>query len=142
MIAGMDTRRRTYAILVGIILLTFPCYLFGIVLLSRAPNRGEGTEPAMTEPATASPTATNEATRPPPSVVSLTPPGSPTPQATVTPSITPTPTETPTNTPTNTPTETPTATPTPTETPTETATPTLEVTDDNLTTTPGATATP
>ncbi len=33
----MDTRRRTYAILVGIILLTVPCYLSGIVLLSRAP---------------------------------------------------------------------------------------------------------
>ena len=37
----MDTRRRTYVILIGIILLTIPCYLSGIALLARAPNRGE-----------------------------------------------------------------------------------------------------
>ena len=42
----MDTRRRTYAILIGIILLTIPCYVSGIALLARAPNRGEATPTA------------------------------------------------------------------------------------------------
>ena len=74
MILGMDTRRRTYAILVGIILLTVPCYLSGIALLSRAPNRGNAT-PTPDEPgsSTVSPTPT-DATRLPPVLVSLTPP--------------------------------------------------------------------
>ncbi|HRO24412.1 MAG TPA: hypothetical protein PLR07_08975 [Promineifilum sp.] len=143
----MDTRRRTYAILVGIILLTVPCYLSGIVLLSRAPNRGGSpTLEANTATPTASPTPTRGGTQLPPAIISLTPPGSPTPQATITSSITPTPTDTstPTDTPTltPTPTDTSTATPTPTETPTITPTPTPAATDNGMTATPDAVGTP
>ena len=86
----MDTRRRTYVILIGIILLTIPCYLSGIALLARAPNRGGATPTA--EPATETPTPSP--TRLPPSLVTVTPPGTPTPQPTGTASITPTPSAT------------------------------------------------
>ena len=85
----MDMRRRTYAIPIGIILLTIPCYVSGIALLARAPSRGA--EEPTGEPETATPTPTDESTRPPPSVVSVTPSLSPPPTTTGTPSTTPTP---------------------------------------------------
>ncbi|HQF70515.1 MAG TPA: hypothetical protein PLH39_04460, partial [Promineifilum sp.] len=88
----MDMRRRTYVILIGIILLTIPCYISGIALLARAPDRQGDAETAT--PGAPVATATDEATRRPPSIVSATPPGSPTPMITVTASITPTPSPT------------------------------------------------
>ncbi len=125
----LDPRRqRRYAILVGIILITLPCYCAGWIAIRRAPEVSLlPTETATSEPIvqtlTPSPTVTITAT------ITLTPTMTPTgfvPSPSPTTTITPTPTETPipsdTPLPTDTPTNTPTQTATHTITPTATAT--------------------
>ena len=142
----MDSRRRTYTVLIGIIVLTLPCYCAGIVALMLAP--GEGAPPTL--PAVLSPTPTETATvvdipgtltaiptatRFTPTPLPSTPDQFTTP--TTLPSATPTPTETPTSEPTatllptatDTPTETPMPTATFTSVPTATSTPTAEPTE-------------
>ena len=123
-------KRNIYAVLLGIILTTIPCYCIGLIALATAPRSQLPTPTRIAIPST-SPT--------PPTTVQFTPePGNqPTDarnQLTSTPTETlePTPTQSfptaqPTNTaipPTDTPTSTPTVTQTPTETPTGTLTPT------------------
>lgn len=123
----MDSRRRTYAVLIGIILLTLPCYCAGITALTLAPDP----DAPPTLPAVLSPTPTETATvvdipgtlTAIPTATRFTPtPLGPTPDQFLTPTVMPT--ESPTETPTATPTTTlaPTATDTPTLTPMPTAT--------------------
>jgi hypothetical protein len=107
-------RRRLYGILIGIILVTIPCYCAGLVAIRRAPQHVTPTAsigPTFTQaPFIASPTPTSTAalTATPTRTITPTPFVPPTP----TPTFTPEPTKTPTPTPTNTPTLTPTAAPT------------------------------
>ncbi|HFE66598.1 MAG TPA: hypothetical protein ENJ93_04980 [Chloroflexi bacterium] len=138
----MDSRRRTYAILIGIILLTLPCYVLGAGLLYIAPESGGdgGLEtPVTPSDITAVPTNTNTPLPLPPTLTSVptTTPGTPTASPTLpaTPEQFETPTLPPTFTPTNTaapptllPTFTPTFTPSPTLTPLPSATPTVTAT--------------
>lgn len=139
----MDSRRRTYAILIGIILLTLPCYLLGAGLLFVAPESGGdgglGT-PVAPPDTTVFPTNTNTPLPLPPTLTSVptTTPGTPTASPTLpatpeqfeTPTLPPTftPTNTATPTPTLLPTFTPTFTPSPTLTPLPSATPTATAT--------------
>ncbi|WP_206156739.1 hypothetical protein [Candidatus Roseilinea sp. NK_OTU-006] len=122
--------RVAYSVLIGIILLTIPCYLLGfaaLVILQRpdqdllaAPTASPAQPLAETRPAT--PTLADLPTQfAPPTITPISMP-SPT-RVLPIPTHTPLPTETPTATPTETPTATPTATPT--HTPTATATATL-----------------
>jgi len=129
----MDSRRRTYAILIGVILLTVPCYCAGVVALILAPDE-TAVIPTITPTATI--TATNTQL-PAPNPLTAVPTNNPTitPGATETlpptpgqfetetpiPSQTPTFTHTPTPTLISTETATATATPTPTATPLPTA---------------------
>lgn len=150
----MDSRRYTYLILIGIILLTVPCYCLGITAYFMAPGpvptlpsqpvtvtilpTVEGIEATFTP--TLAPTATNTSGFPtvtlpstPDQFVTETrlPTLTPTNTATATPTPTPTntPTLTPTMTPTPSPTFSPTATSTPTVAPTATATETVQPTN-------------
>ncbi len=131
----LSSRRTVYSVLIGIILLTIPCYVIGIAALLIAQPGQPGATPA-TLPAFATAvlqTFTPSPTRPallntptqfvPPSLTpSLTPTSSPSPPPTAAPP--PTATATATDTPTPTPTETlpPTVTDTPTPPPTDTPT--------------------
>ncbi len=158
----MDSRRNTYAILIGIILLTLPCYCFGIFAYVMAPG-AIPTLPAQPITVTSLPTvggteATFTPTRTPlptntiilPTITSPSTPSqlvTETRLPTLTPSTTPTatPTETPTPTPTEMPTSAPTATPQPTFTSTATRAPTSTPTSSptlTATFTPQATSTP
>ncbi|MGD2050210.1 MAG: hypothetical protein PVH03_11960 [Chloroflexota bacterium] len=132
----MDSRRYTYLILIGIILLTVPCYCLGITAYFMAPGpvptlpsqpvtvtilpTVEGIETTFTP--TLTPLATNTS-----GIPTVTLPSTPDQFVTETRLPTLTPTDTPTATPTNTPTLTPTMTPTPSPTtiPTATSTPTV-----------------
>ncbi len=143
--------RVAYSVLIGIILLTIPCYLLGfaaLVILQR-PNQNplvaSTASPAQqaTETRPATPTLADLPTQfvPP----TITPTGLPSPtRGLPTPTHTPTPTETPTATPTHTPTATPTETPTTTPTlapPTDTPAP-VDTPIPTLTPTPTDTPTP
>jgi len=117
-IAEQDRRRRTYRLLIGIILATLPCYFCGIVLLVGFSPQGR--EPTPTLTSTLAETATITLT--PSQTATITPtytPGGPTvtlpftptqffpSTRTPSPSASPTITETSTLTPTETPTQTP-----------------------------------
>lgn len=153
-----DSRRRIYTILVGIILLTIPCYCVGVFALTRAPEGGfEAVPPTLPVVVSSTPTNTAVPTIEPeeltavptttyrfatftPGPATATLPA--TPHQFLTPTRLPTLTPTPTNTPTATPTETPTLTATPTLTPTLTATATITPTQAaTATATPTVTAT-
>ncbi len=143
---AVNARLRTYKILVGIILLTLPCYCAGILALTwRGPNQGSAATPTLLPTVTSQglpgttpgiltmlpsftpgpPTITLPATptqfAPPSRTPSFTPTVTETPTSTSTPTITATPTHTPSVTSTLTPTVTSTATLTPIP-PTSTAT--------------------
>ena len=130
----MDSRRRTYAILIGIILLTLPCYVLGAGLLYIAPESGGDSNletPVVPPDLTVFPTNTATPLPLPPTLTAVptTTPGTPTASPTLPPTPeqfeTPTvpPTFTPPNPATPTPTLIPTFTPTVTPSPTLTATP-------------------
>ncbi|MBM2851122.1 MAG: hypothetical protein HW418_4064 [Anaerolineales bacterium] len=72
-----STRRRTYTILTGIILLTLPCYCAGFIALALAPQPGAATLPPLTATAAAllspAPTGIGSATVLIPTVTSLVP---------------------------------------------------------------------
>lgn len=124
----MNSRRNTYTILIGIILLTVPCYCIGIVAYLRAPGQQPTLPPPVITPTslatvegieatfTPSPTSTVEATS--------TPSPSPSASATGLPSVTPsqTPTQEPSATASATATDTITPSPTASATATNTAT--------------------
>lgn len=158
----MDSRRFTYSVLIGIILLTLPCYCLGLIAYSIAPDPDDA--PPLPE-VIVTPTLLSTVQGVPatftviptfpvfltdtPGAATATLPATPTQFRTptiapgVTPSITPTPSQTTTGTPTQTATPTVTVTGTATETatasPTATATETLAPTD---TPTPAPTDTP
>lgn len=115
-------RRTTYSILLGIILLTLPCYLIGFGLLFI-------TQPAGNEQPTRTPANTATALLPPtPTLGAVLPTDVGIPTRTNTPANTATrpPTQTPSVTPSYTPSHTPTSSPTPvTVTPTPSNTPAL-----------------
>src|SRR3989304_12977 len=125
-----SSKRRTYTILAGIIILTLPCYCAGFVALALAPRPGRPTptsqEATLTSPPLL-PTVTETLAGPPTGTAVTFTPGPPTAtlQSTPTQFIPPsrTPTATFTDTPTNTPPLTPTFTLAPTLTATDTRTP-------------------
>jgi len=135
-------RQRIYALLVGAIALTLPCYCIGVVLLVLAPAQPTPAlpptwTPILTPTATFTPTVTPQSTFTP--TITETPRrgASATFTTTASPTITRTSTATRTATPTSTRTPTPTITQTASSTPTRTATYTPTATH-----TPTSTATP
>lgn len=123
----LSSRRTVYSILIGVILLTIPCYVIGIAALLIA-------QPGQADRSTTTPTATLLA----PLLQTFTPlPPTPTfgeiPTQFVPPTVTPRPSDTPTPPPTATPEPPPTYTPSPSPTvtlpPTVTDTPTPEPTE-------------
>jgi len=150
--AGAPRRNRAaYSVLIGIILLTIPCYLIGFAALFILQRPGAGTTPTptatglptlafptptlgevlpgFTPPVVTAPSPTQPVVpptpNPPPGIIPPTATETATPTATAPPTSTATETATPTATPT--PTATETATPTPTETPLPTDTPTPDL---------------
>ena len=154
--AGAPHRNRAaYSVLIGIILLTIPCYLIGFAALFilQRPSAGANATPTPTAaglPTLAFPTPTLGEVLPgftPPVFVAPSPtrptaPPAPNPSPVIIlPTATPTATETPTPTATETATPTATFTNMPTPTPTETPLPTDTPTPDLSTPTPVPTAT-
>ena len=146
---AVNARLRTYKILVGIILLTLPCYCAGFLALTwRVPDRNVTSTPTLmatvTNPALPSVTAgiltllPSFTAGPPTKPLEATPtqfaPPSRTPS--YTPTVTETPTTTATPTITTTPTPTPSVTSTPVPTLTDTPTATLVPPSPTATTTP------
>ncbi|MGH2521781.1 MAG: hypothetical protein ACRDH2_04675 [Anaerolineales bacterium] len=112
-----SARRKMYTILVGIILLTAPCYCAACFTLALAPGAAPPNRPPPTFTAFPTATAIAQITFTPPANTAT--PGTPTPTA----SLTMTPFAPPSRTPSDTPTLTPVATATPTTS--ATLTPTL-----------------
>ncbi len=146
--------RAAYSVLIGIILLTIPCYLIGFAALFilQRPSAGANATPTPTAtglPTLAFPTPTLGEVFPgftPPIIAPspTRPTAPPTPNTSpviILPTATPTATEPPTPTATETATPTATFTITPTPTPTETPLPTDTLTPDPPTPTPIPTAT-
>ncbi|HEY84730.1 MAG TPA: hypothetical protein G4N96_06425 [Chloroflexi bacterium] len=155
-----EQKRATYGLLLGVILLTIPCYCLGFMLLAASPEQNSK-QPSATAPLVWTPRPTNSPipnptftpyAAQPTNTLQPTPTQffptvvlpSPTPTFTVTPQPSPTATNIPASTvtplPTNTASPTVTATTPPTDTPTPT--PTFTVTPTSTGAPPTSTSTP
>jgi hypothetical protein len=113
-------KRRTYTILIGIIVLTAPCYCIGLIALTLAPGTRASRSPTLAPPS--KPPVIAAVTLPPDATLRPVPTEGQ--SHTLTPTSSPTNTGTPTSSPTvSRPTETPTPSPKPIDTTEPTATP-------------------
>jgi hypothetical protein len=119
MLSSLDQRSRIRTLFIGIILLTLPCYCFGLILLATNRDGGNATpsaSPTVTS-VTETPGSSSTATSQPAATETFSASPTRTPTTTFTPSVTYTPFSTYTPTVTATPTLTPTSEPTETFTP-------------------------